>query len=236
MAFEHYERTNRLGDLLIEAGSLSEEQLGAAFEVCFAAGLPLGRVLVLRGVMPEVVAYAALTAQVLMREGKITRKQSIEIVQEAQRRYAASPRPMRLDIIQIDGSVENVRLGELLIAAGFVTDIDLVSAVERAFVEERPIGQVLIGAGLLTTELLDYALVVQHKVNSRAIKLVDGVRMLKEEPLRVSAQLPDERAVAPQRSLEDMDVPELLRAAGLATEQNLPRIARELIVQKENLA
>jgi signal transduction histidine kinase len=233
---EYYERTNKLGDLLVESGCLSEQQLADAFEVCFATGLPLGRVLVLRQVLPEVVAYAALTAQVLMREGRLTRQQSLEVVREAKSRSGSTPSAMRLDFGRFGGGEQKIRIGELLIAAGIVAEIDLVSAVERAIVEERPIGQVLINAGLITTELLQSALVIQHKVNARTIKLPDAVRMLKGEPLRVSAQLPDERTNSPPRSLEDMDVPELLRTAGLATELNLPKIARELILQKENLA
>ena len=184
---EHYERRNKLGDLLLDGGCVTEQQLSDAFEVCFATGLPLGRVLVLRQALPEVVAYAALTAQVLMREGRITRNQSVEIVREASIRCGASSRPMRLDFSHVDGTPHKVRLGELLIAADFVSDIDLVSAVEKALVEERPIGQVLIQAGLLKPEVLDYALSLQLQINSRTIRLADAVRMLKEEPLRLSA-------------------------------------------------
>jgi len=71
---EYYEISNKLGKLLIDAQAVTEDQLAGANEVCFASGLPLGRVLVLRKVIPEVVAYAALSVQVLLREGRLPGK------------------------------------------------------------------------------------------------------------------------------------------------------------------
>jgi hypothetical protein len=71
---EYYEATNRLGDLIVDAGCMKASDLEGALDACFTSGLPLGRVLVLRGVCNEMLTYAALTAQVLLREGNITRE------------------------------------------------------------------------------------------------------------------------------------------------------------------
>jgi signal transduction histidine kinase len=244
---QYYERTNKLGDLLVESGCLTERQLKDAFEVCFASGLPLGRVLVLRQVLPEFVAYAALTAQVLMREQRITRQQAVEVVREANTRMTVEPGAMRLEGARIEGSSGKIRLGELLIAASIVTEIDLVTAVERAIVEERPIGQVLLEAGLITEELLGFALDLQGKVNSRVITPNGAVRLLREEPSGVFSQLEQTQPITQEqiqqaspgkarRTVEQMSLEELLKSAGLSQEKDLTKLARELLIQKEHLA
>ncbi|MBZ0187306.1 MAG: hypothetical protein K8F91_13750, partial [Candidatus Obscuribacterales bacterium] len=46
---EYYETTNRLGDLLVDAGLVSVDKVNECLDDCFTSGLPLGRVLVMRG-------------------------------------------------------------------------------------------------------------------------------------------------------------------------------------------
>lgn len=229
---DYYERTNKLGDLLVQAGCLNEDQLAAAFEVCFASGLPLGRVLVLRHVLSELVAYTALNAQVLMREKTISREQAIELVRSATHSQQTK------SVLQLEsGYNQKIRLGELLVMAGFVSEIDLVSAVERALVEESPIGQVLIKAGVINQDLLKSALTVQARINTRVLSVGEGIRALREAGLRLSADLPEEpNETSLQQPLDDMDLKQLLKTAGLPHVTELATAVRELIIQREHLA
>src|SRR5262249_12833286 len=80
---EAFETANRLGQLLLGAELVSKRQLEQGLSVFYAAGLPLARVLVLKGVLSNFVAYSALSYQTLVRQGKLTRKQAIEALKTA---------------------------------------------------------------------------------------------------------------------------------------------------------
>src|SRR6202034_2777836 len=146
---------------------------------------------------------AALTAQVLIREQRLTRKHAIEVVKEAAGRMSSGPVAIR-DGRRIEGSEEKLRLGELLIGAGLVSEIDLISAVERAIVAEQPIGQILIQAGLIDQHTLSLTLDLQSKVNTRALAPNEGIRLLKEAPpVQPAPPSSDDMPAQPQRSREE---------------------------------
>ena len=141
----------RLCQLLIESGSVSEADINNAVEASAASGLPLGRVLVVRRVVPETLVYAALTGQVLIKEGKITSDQAIAGLKLATKdRIGIEVALTRLGAIPATRT-DPIRLGELLSAAGLVSEIDLLSAVEKGMGHEMPIGQVLLKHGSSST-------------------------------------------------------------------------------------
>ena len=45
--------TNKLGELLLEAGLIDRDQFGEAMQRSLATGLPLGRILVLKGALQD---------------------------------------------------------------------------------------------------------------------------------------------------------------------------------------
>ena len=141
---EYYEISNKLGKLLVDAHAVTPDQLAGANEVCFASGLPLGRVLVLRKVIPEVVAYAALSVQVLLREGKITRQEAVKVITESAGINTSVQDWLRQDRSASNGRGNAVRLGELLILAGIISELDLLSAVEASLNQKIMIGHVLV--------------------------------------------------------------------------------------------
>lgn len=165
---EHYEFTNRLGQLLVDAGAVSKDQVEEALEICFNSGLPVGRVLVLRGSLSEFIAYSALTAQVLIRDGKIARDQAIGALRltcmhgDSIETYLefGGLRSMRSNV---------VRLGELLVLADLVSELDLLSAVEKGLADELPIGQVLVGEKFIDQNTLESALKLQEMVKAERI-------------------------------------------------------------------
>jgi hypothetical protein len=215
---EYYEATNRLGDLLVEAGCMNASDLEGALDACFTSGLPLGRVLVLRGVCNEMLTYAALTAQVLLREGNITREQALEGLKIVNQRKITMEESLdQQGLIAKRG--HTIRLGELLMLASQVSEIDLLSAVERGMLDEQPIGQVLVRVGLITEQTLDQALQLQNLVTRAQLRPLDAAEVLKKvRKTGVSI----EKAIAElsgtansSNSFDVMEMPELLRAAGL---------------------
>ena len=79
--------TARLSQILRESQVVGDTELDTAVEASYSSGLPLGRVLVIRNVVPEAVAYAALSAQTYIKEGKITSQQAIEALRLAAQKH-----------------------------------------------------------------------------------------------------------------------------------------------------
>lgn len=220
---EYYETTNKLGDLLIESGILKEEDLKVCLEDCYTTGMPLGRVLVLNGVVNEMHTYAALTAQVLIREGKITRSQAIEGLMMVSQSNLTLEETLELDGVEITIRHRTIRLGELLLSADLVSEIDLLSAVERGMIDEQPIGQVLVRVGLITEGALNQALILQKMVADRKLKPLHAAIVLKKVR---SAGHSIEKAVEEVTRNEEndsgsMEMPELLKSLGLIGHSDL---------------
>jgi signal transduction histidine kinase len=215
---QYYEHINKLGDLLVSSQSISEEQLKAGFEVSFSSGLPLLRVLILRQDITAATAQAALDAQVLLKEGSLDFERACGLI------VGSRAGPDDAGIIQFEN---RVRLGRLLVHAGAVSEIDLVSAVEMSIASEQPIGRVLVNNGVITEEVLERGLALQKQLNARAISWQEAHGSLQQGKFHQRSA---------RSALEDLELSQLMHAAGLTAEEDLPSMLRELILQKQNLS
>jgi signal transduction histidine kinase len=229
---EYYQTANKLGNLLLEAGCLSKQQLSQALEVCFASGLPLGRVLVLRKVVPEVVAYAGLSAQVLLREGKIPRTEAVAAVKLASSMKTTIQGWLEHGGILTDGEPKVIRLGELLSLAGIVSELDLLSSVERGLLEEKPIGQVLIGAKVINESTLKRALDLQERVNKKEIGPFEAANLLSV----VNPDDPTDVVTNNEERKDPQGLSQLLSLVGLSELDDPKALLQEVLIQKQNLA
>jgi tetratricopeptide (TPR) repeat protein len=151
----------RLGELLISAELITEDQLKAGLETSASSFLPIGRTLVLSGVISEELLTTAINAQKLLRAQKITRKQAIEGMKAAkQRAPEAAPQGRQRHFYKLPAR-NSVRLGELLIAADALTETQLSTAVEIGLVNGLSLGQVLIEMGFVDPQALDASLALQ---------------------------------------------------------------------------
>jgi signal transduction histidine kinase len=229
---EYYEITNKLGQLLLDAGCLTPDQLHEATEVSYAGGLPLGRVLVLRKIVPELVAYVALSVQVLLRENKIGREEALSSIYKA-----ASMDSTVHDWLKEDGAFKGkgtaIRLGELLILAGIVSEIDLLSAVETSLTQKAMIGQILVKTEVLSEPVLQHALKLQKAVNSQLLNASEAARMLRE--LHQSSHESKSDVESFQGAI-DTDLAKVIKAFGASDSDDLKTILQALLQQKENLA
>ncbi len=236
---EYYQVTNWLGQLLYKAGAVSENGIQAAVEASYASGLPLGRVLVLRKVIPESVAYAALTCQVLVRERKITQEQAVDALRTALCTRKSIEEALELEGYQQEKQRKSVRLGELLIVAGLVSEIDLLSAVEKGMLDNKPIGQVLLHLKLIDEPTLDRALSLQGMINSQALTPFEAANVLQDLQNRTASTTQDLAVIEVpdgQKPAGLGEIPELLKVFGLYDEKDLLRAVQDLLLEKQNLA
>ena len=236
---EYYQVTNWLGQLLYKAGAVSETGIQAAVEASYASGLPLGRVLVLRKVIPESVAYAALTCQVLVRERKITQEQAVDALRTALCTRKSIEEALELEGYHQEKLRKSVRLGELLIVAGLVSEIDLLSAVEKGILDNKPIGQVLLHLNLIDQATLDRALSLQQVINTQALTPFEAATVLQDLQKRGVSDTQDLAVVEVpegQKPAGVGEIPELLKVFGLYDEKDLLRAVQDLLLEKQNLA
>ncbi len=236
---EYYQVTNWLGQLLYKAGAVSENGIQAAVEASYASGLPLGRVLVLRKVIPESVAYAALTCQVLVRERKITQEQAVDALRTALCTRKSIEEALELEGYQQEKQRKSVRLGELLIVAGLVSEIDLLSAVEKGMLDNKPIGQVLLQLNLIDEPTLERALSLQGMINTQALTPFEAANVLQDLQNRTASTTQDLAVIEVpegQKTPGLGEIPELLKVFGLYDEKDLLRAVQDLLLEKQNLA
>jgi hypothetical protein len=157
-------KTNKLGELLVNAGSIDGGQLAAALKQSELTGLPLGRLLVNMGVITEQLLSSALSAQVLIRGGKITRTQAIQALIAARDRQVSLEQCLaEIGTVQLP-TQPTIRLGQLLLMAGIVDEKELMRAVELGLVQDKPLGKMLLSLNLISEENLAKALEAQALV------------------------------------------------------------------------
>jgi tetratricopeptide (TPR) repeat protein len=166
-----------LGKLLVEAQFISREQLEKALRRHKDTGLPLGRILVLEGSIPDSLLSAAINGQNFLREGKISKQQALEALKEARRRHFVNT-PPREKSFYLFPSRNRPRLGELLLLSGLITQTDLNHALETGFTCKKPLGEVLVEMKLVSAKVIEGALHAQTLIADSTLRLKEGKALI----------------------------------------------------------
>ncbi len=212
---------NELGELLLEAGVVSRADLDSALRQSRENKLPLGRCLVLARTLTSALLASALTAQVLLRDGKITRKQALDGLKAAQKKHQTLESSLE-EVGVFKANPTNVRVGELLTAAGLVTEGDKISAVEVGLMEQKPIGQVLLQSGMITNQQLQDSLRLQEKVSAGNLTGAQASEVLKQANAR---RVPIDIVLSERNTKDDEiaranEVIEIVTTAGLISKED----------------
>ncbi|HEY9788571.1 MAG TPA: hypothetical protein V6D17_24490 [Candidatus Obscuribacterales bacterium] len=215
--------TNKLGELLIEAELITREQLDAALQQCNQSGLPLGRILLLTGIVADSLLSAALNAQVLVRDKKLTREQAIAGLRAARDRQISLEQSLAEHGLNLP-MAPTVRLGELLVMAGLVPEANLMDCVELGLIKEQPIGQIFLSQGLITEQILADALEVQRAVSQGQLDIAQCGQFLAHVVAQggsVAELLPSSAPAPQQQAVEVVPLYQLLQLAGRLTPQQI---------------
>jgi hypothetical protein len=228
--------TNRLGELLMEAGLVTAEVLDSALQQTRETGLPMGRVLILTGLLPEAIIHACLNTQILLRDGKITREQAITGLRAAYQRQMTIEQALMEQGFYRPQSKAKVKLGELFVLAGLLNEQDIMNALEIGLLNNEPIGQVLVRAGLITRELLDTALKMQEMVDNNTLAPISAAEVLRQvDERKISiARAVAELGLLQAPSREKIKLGELLKLAGMITDVDI-QYALQLSVKNNTL-
>lgn len=223
------EPTFRLGELLVEAHILTKSQLKDVLRTSQETGLPVGRVLVLTGVISEEMLSAALTAQVLVRDNKISPEQAVQALSSSRfRRVNIEVSLMDLGFYKPPPR-QRVRIGELLVLSGLVNEPDLMTALELGLIREAPVGQMLVEGGFISRRILDTALKLQEIVSSHslsALKASEALRQVAVNHVSLARAISELELESSERK-ERVRLGEMLKACGIVGDTDIKKALKD---------
>ena len=214
--------TSELGELLLEAGIVTPRALEEAVKNSQDYGLPLGRCLVVNKALNANILGSVLTAQVLMRDGKINKDQAV-----AGLKVSAAKQQSLEESLKESGTFteeeNNVKLGELLCAAGLLSETDKISAIEVGLERKKPIGEILVTSGIIPSTILHECLNIQALIANKSLTREEAVEILKESRIRrvPVAKVKQEHDVKRAKIKSANDILDLIISANLLTPEQI---------------
>lgn len=224
-----------LGELLVQSGLLDRSMLEQAQWQGQENNLPLGRCLVLNRMITSVLLQSALTAQVLIRDGKITEEQAIAGLKKAVAKHQSLEQSLVDTGAFRTSGKDTIKLGDLVTQAGLVTEGDKISAIEIGLSEHQKIGEVFVQTGMISSEVVDESLRLQEMVTTGAISGLQAADILRQAHSRhVSIDAIIEERASRQDDIAKVNtVMEILLQSGALSGDNFNRaqsLARQLNV------
>jgi hypothetical protein len=218
--------SNKLGELLLAANILPQEQLDTAMRTSQATGLPLGRLLVSLGVLSEEVLATALNAQILIRAGRVTRNQAISGLKACYERLAPFETALSDQGFYRGPCRPTVRLGELLVSADLISEEEVLKALEESLIQEKSVGHILIENKVMSVRMLNHALALQEMVSNETVSSKQAAIVLNTlnstdqslEEVLAFLEVPEDEVKA------TISFHDLLRIAGVIKQADLEKI------------
>ena len=218
--------TNPLTELLMKAELITNEQLGRSIIQAKDTGMQMGRIMVLNRDLSGWMMTAALTAQLLVRDEKITKDQAVQaLLIVARRRVSLEQALFELGLFS-EKSGQTVRIGELVLMAGFLSEGDMLECLEIELIKEKQFGQILLEQGLVTHDLLEAAIVLQDMVSNNTVKAYQAADALKQVKARSISvyQAVAELYPATQAEPKEFLPAKLLTDAGLISQADIEKV------------
>jgi hypothetical protein len=175
--------TNQLGLLLLESGFLTDEDVEAAEKRASSTGLPLGRMLVLSDKIEEKLLEQVLEVMIHLRDNAMfTEGDALEVLGMMKAHKDGNIK--EVDQAQLKSFFSKkgrqMRVGELLVRSGLVTETDVMNAVEEGLTARRKVGQVLVGNSYTTSDAVDMALNLLEQVRSGELDVSEAAKNLRD--------------------------------------------------------
>lgn len=223
--------TNKLGQLLLDAEILFEEDLEEALRTNQKTGLPLGHILCFTGLVSQPVIDNALLGQQFIRRGQLSKEQAVAAL------HTAFTRETTLEKKDINKGYQRMplkgspRFGELLYQAKLLTEAQLMDSLLASQIRKQPIGRVLYEHKLVTQELLEGTVELQEMLDNGTITLKLALEALLEVRAKSMTwhQAVAELSTYNVRNNPAITLVELLTGAGLLPVTSIPRDVQERV-------
>ncbi len=183
------ERVLELEQLVVRANLVSQQAFEVALDKSRSEGVPFGRALILTNGIAFSLLSSALEAVSQVRTGALDAADAVKALKEVKKNQYSLEDALHGLKISPRSSINRIKLGELLTNGKVISERDNLVAVERALIERRMLGEILVASGLVPSGVLNDTLAVQDMVLKGVISVeaaARAVRMMKDE--RVSLQ------------------------------------------------
>lgn len=234
--------SNRLGEILMEAGYATPIQVKEALPQTVETGLPLGIILYNKGIITRAGLYSSLCAQKLIRQNAADRDRIIYALKMA--RLRSTPLTNTLRENQIDSSILEQEFGvaEILVLAGVISESQLLTAKEIEVVEDKPLAQVIVENGFATEPCMHTVTQILNMIKEgilfedQAAQIVKRIQHITsyDELNKTLASL-DELQDELEESRPTYDVPEILKKAGLISDKEIQIATAMALANRQSL-
>ncbi|MBY0546690.1 MAG: hypothetical protein K2W95_05330 [Candidatus Obscuribacterales bacterium] len=212
------EHRSKIASFLIDTELVAETEVVEAQRLSYESGTPVGRMLVLGGAINHNTLARAIEYQVLVREGKMAYGAAVNALKtEGHRELPIEENAKQHGLA--NEKRRRVRLGELLMLAGLLTENDLLNVIEVGLTKAVPLGEVVVSMGIISKTILEKALELQSQIENNQIDVRTAAELLQKlgDPDRRTAKgtqsSNDEKTADGQARLGD-----LLQQSGLVNE------------------
>ena len=174
------DREADLQELLLESGMVSEIVLRKALIVRDETGVSLGRALVdMRGIVFGHLDNA-FDCLKMISDGQLSKKSAIKALISVRRDNLDLASALRKARVNPKDTGTGLRIGQLLAAAALISEHENLAAVEQSIEEKRLIGEILVGANLVSEAMLADALQLQTFVSRGVLPKEEAIAIIRQ--------------------------------------------------------
>jgi hypothetical protein len=219
--------SNRLGEILMHAGYASPKQIEDGLIASAESGLPLGMVLLSKGIVSRSAINSALTAQKLIRNNIADRDKIVYALKNARLRAISLAQSLQENQIDPTYARGDFGVGELLVLSGAISESQLMTAKELEATEGKPLGTVMVENGFATTICIQAIVHLLKMINDgvlfeeQAAQIVKRIQFASshEELNRALAEIKEQEEM--QEEKPHLEVTDILKKSGLITDKEL---------------
>lgn len=219
---------NRLGELMIASGIASAQLVESGMVTSAETGLPLGLVLLNKGVITRAALNSALAAQRLIREGSVDREQVLYALKLARMRSISLEQSLR-ESAQFDASLlPAFGIGELFVMSGAVSESQLLTAREIEETEGYALDEIIVELGYASKPCVKAARHILNMIangvlfEDQAAQIISKIQYASSnEELQQVLSLIDSDPEAIFEDKQPIEITDILKKAGLISDKDL---------------
>jgi hypothetical protein len=218
---------NRLGEILTASGIASQPLVDQGMMTSAETGLPLGLVLLNKGVITRAALNSALAAQRLIREGKVDREQVLYALKLARLRSISLEQSLHET-----GQYANLQpvfgIGELFVMAGAISESQLLTAHELEATQDRELDEIFVELGYASKPCIKAAKHILKMIEAgvlfedQAAQIISKVQYASSnDELQRVLSLIDEDPAAIFEERQPIEITDILKKSGLISDKDL---------------
>ncbi len=231
-------KASRLGDLLRESAAAQQKQIEVAIIDGINASLPLGQVLLNKGIITVDLLNSALTGLRILRDGIATRNQVLQALRAARLRKLPILQPLlEMGAIEEDPYPYS-DIGYLMYLSGLINERELISAREIEVTEDKSVEEALISCGFCSEKSVTALSELLNMLMEGALQEEQAIQLTKKLE-SVDWDIPKVlQALEEQEEYfeEELELAELLKVTGCIHPEDLEVATQKSLKKRQSLA